>query len=178
VTAPRPPVRGPETVHCRDGREYCIRPIRPDDIERERAFIAALSPQSRYQRFLYAMREPSADLLSRLVNVDMHQTFALVATVGAGDNERIIGVTRYAADAEGRDCEFAVAVADDWQRRGIGTALATRLFAAAAAEGFQNIYGNMLADNDRMIGLARALGLHVSSPTRGQSQVRASRRLR
>jgi acetyltransferase len=160
-----------------DGIEYRIRPIRPDDLERERAFIAALSPQSRYQRFMHSMREPSAELLASLVNVDHKRARALVATLGDGDQERIVGVARYAADAQGADCEFAVAVADDWQCRGIGTTLATRLFEVAAADGYRTIYGNVLADNARMIELALGLGLQVDSPVEGQSTVRAWRRL-
>ena len=83
----------------------------------------------------------------------------------------------HAADPRGADCEFAVAVADEWQCRGIGTTLAKRLFEVAAAEGFQTIYGNVLADNARMIDLALGLGLQVESPVDGQSTVRAWRRL-
>ena len=71
---------------------------------------------------------------------------ALVAVVGDGDGEeRIIGVARYAADADGQDCEFAVAVADAWQCRGIGTTLARLLFEHAAREGFRAIYGTCSA---------------------------------
>jgi acetyltransferase len=160
-----------------DGHEYRIRPIRPDDLERERAFIAAMSPRSRYQRFLHAMREPTEEFLYRLVTVDRHRTMALVATIGAGAEERIIGVARYAADESGHDCEFAVAVADDWQCRGIGTTLANQLFALAKAEGFRVIYGTVLADNARMIDLANGLGLTVEAPKEGEETVRAWRRL-
>jgi acetyltransferase len=173
----RRPWRECDRVHTPDGREYHVRPIRPDDLERERAFIASLSPQSRYHRFMHAMREPSAQLLSELVHVDRHRTMALVATVGSGNEERIIGVARYASDPNGEDCEFAVAVADEWQCRGVGTTLTTRLFALAAEEGFRNIYGNVHADNARMIDLALGLGLHVETPAEGQGVVRAWRPL-
>jgi acetyltransferase len=176
VTAPVQPV-WPRTATMEGGIEFRIRPIRPDDAERERAFILSLSPESRFQRLMYTLREPSAEFVARLVNVDHHRDMALVATIGATDDEKIIGVARYAADDNGSDCEFAVAVADDWQCRGIGTTLTRMLFEYAANEGFQSIYGTVLASNQRMLDLAEWLGLTIEPRIEGQATVRASRRL-
>lgn len=163
---------------CMDGGvRYRIRPIRSDDAERERAFIMSLTPESRFQRLMYTLREPSAEFVARLVNVDQHRDMALVAVLGEGAAEKIIGVARYAADSAGRDCEFAVAVADEWQCRGIGTTLSKLLFEYAAHEGFRTIYGTVLANNQRMLDLAQWLGLTVEQPVAGQPTVRASRRL-
>jgi acetyltransferase len=159
------------------GVRYRIRPIRSDDAERERAFIMSLTPESRFQRLLYTLREPSAEFVARLVNVDQHRDMALVAVLGEGAVEKIIGVARYAAESEGRDCEFAVAVADEWQCRGIGTTLTKLLFEYAAHEGFRTIYGTVLADNQRMLDLAQWLGLTVEEPVAGEATVRAWRRL-
>ncbi len=158
------------------GVPYHIRPIRPDDAERERAFINGLSPQSRYQRFMHTLREPADAFVASLVNVDYQRTMALVAVAGEGAAERIIGVARYAADND-EVCEFAVAVADDWQCRGIGTTLVPLLFEHAARVGFKMIYGTVLADNQRMIELAQWLGLTVDVPQAGEVTVRAWRRL-
>ena len=144
---------------------------------RERAFIAALSPQSRYQRFMHHLREPGDKLIEQFVNVDQHRTMALVAVIGEAADERIIAVARYAA-ADDRECEFAVVVGDDWQCRGVGTTLVPLLFEHAAREGFEIIYGTVLADNQRMIELARWLGLPVDPPRGGETTLRAWRRLR
>jgi len=162
-------------VRTRDGIEYSIRPITPADARREREFIAAMSPLSIYQRFLYVLGEPSADMIEHLVNVDGHRHMALVATVGAADAEHFIGVARYAADNEGTDCEFALAVADAWQCRGIGTTLAPMLFEHAAAQGFRRVYGYVLAANDRMLGLCHYLGLTIDSRPVDNGLVRAWR---
>jgi acetyltransferase len=159
------------------GTTYRIRPIRPDDAERERAFIMSLSPESRFQRLMYTLREPSAEFVSHLVNVDQHRDMALVAVIGESAGERIIGVARYAADSDGLDCEFAVAVSDEWQCRGIGATLTKLLFEYAAREGFRSIYGNVLASNQRMLELSEWLGLTVEPQVAGQSTVRAARRL-
>jgi acetyltransferase len=145
-------------------------------VRRERDFINGLSPQSRYQRFMHQLGEPGEEFLEKLVHVDYHRSMALLAVVGRGEQERIIGVARYAADGD-EDCEFAVAVADDWQCRGVGTTLVPLLFEHAAREGFRTIYGMVLANNQRMIELAEWLGLTVDAPGAGDSTVRAWRRL-
>jgi acetyltransferase len=160
-----------------DKIEYHIRPITLADAERERNFIRRMSPESRYLRFMHNLREPSEALVHSLVNIDRHRSMALVATVGAGDQETIIGVARYAAEPGSDECEFAVAVADDWQCRGIGTTLTPLLFDYAAREGFKVIYGTILAGNQRMVELAQWLGLQVDEPSPGCGTVRAWRTL-
>jgi acetyltransferase len=167
----------PKTARSVGGLEYRVRPISPADLERERDFITHLSPESRHARFMHAMSEPPADLVRRLVTVDGRHDQALVAVIGDGEAERIIGVARYCGDDAGPDCEFAVAVADDWQCRGIATALTQHLFDAAARAGFRAIYGTVLADNARMLDLAEHLGLTVEPSEGSKSTVRASRRL-
>jgi acetyltransferase len=177
VSGRQKPPAWPRLEHASDGVGYRIRPIRKDDAAREREFIQNLSPESRFQRFMHAMREPSDQLVAHLVDIDTHSSMALVAVVGGDDEERIIGVARYAADADGQDCEFGVAVADAWQCRGIGTTLARLLFEHAAREGFRAIYAHVLSGNQRMLELAEWLGLRVETQTPGQPTVRATRRL-
>jgi acetyltransferase len=145
----------------RDGVPYRIRPIRPDDLGREREFIRGLSAETRYNRLLHGLREPPPGFIERLVDVDYCRAMAFVAVVGEGADERIIGVARYAAPATGSECEFAVTVADEWQCRGIGSTLARLLFDYACARGFSRIYGTILASNLRMLNLVRRLGMGV-----------------
>jgi len=167
----------PRLERTTDGMEYRIRPMRADDAAREREFILSLSHESRFQRFMHAIGEPSDDLIAHLVDVDPHSRMALVAVIGAAPAERFIGVARYAADADGPDCEFGVAVSDAWQCRGVGTTLTRLLFEHAAREGFRNIYGHVFSSNQRMLELAEWLGLHVDPAQQREPTVRASRRL-
>src|SRR3954462_14648584 len=95
----------------RDGLPFRVRPIRPDDEDRERRFITRLSPESRYRRMMNAMKELPPELLHRFVHVDYEHDMAFVALTDEPPNEEIIGVARYARDRRGPDCEFAVAVA-------------------------------------------------------------------
>ena len=142
----------------RDGIEYVIRPIVPDDLERELAFVQSLSAESLYKRLMYAVR-PTRDMLGPYVSVDYDHRMALVALDGASGQEHIIGVARYACDDDIAAHEFAMVIADDWQRRGIGTRLLERLFQYARAHGVRRLYGRVLRDNVAMLALARKLRL-------------------
>ena len=167
----------PRSLRTSDGTVYRVRPIDADDAERERAFLVNLSPQSRYQRLMFTLIEPSPAFVTQLCHIDGHCNMALVALTGAEPDESIIAIARYAADVNGLDCEFAVAVAAAWQCRGIGATLTKLLFEHATREGFRSIYGDVLADNPRMLALAEWLGLTVETVVEGQTTVRASRRL-
>src|SRR5262245_64846952 len=69
----------PVRARLRDGSEIVIRPIGPEDAEREQAFVRALSPQSRYFRFMSGLRELPADMLYRFTHTDFERELALVA---------------------------------------------------------------------------------------------------
>ena len=74
--------RWPHLERTCDGVEYRIRPICKDDAAREREFILSLSPESRFQRFMHTIREPSEELIAHLVDIDSHSRMALVALIG------------------------------------------------------------------------------------------------
>jgi acetyltransferase len=158
----------------RDGVPYRIRPIRADDENRERRFIVGLSPESRYTRMMCVMKEPSPELLYRFVHVDYDRDMAFVALVGTASDEEIIGVARYAHGLSGPECEFAVAVADAWQARGVGTTLMRTLFEYAHARGICQLHGEILAGNRRMIELAHWLGMQTHPYPQDGSLVEAS----
>jgi acetyltransferase len=159
--SPRYPIEWERTGTTRDGMPFRIRPIRPEDEDLDRQFIVRLSPQSRYKRMMYSMQEPSPELLHRFVHVDYKRDMAFVALIGEPPSEEMIGVARYAQDRSGPDCEFAVAVADAWQARGVGATLTRLLFEYAHAQGIQKIYGEILADNNQMIDLVHWLGMNT-----------------
>jgi len=144
----------------RDGMAYRIRPIRADDEAREREFIMGLSPESRYMRMMYMMAEPSADLVARFVHVDYRLNMAFSAIAAQGDDERIVGVARYATN-DAVEIEFAVVVADAWQRRGVGSALTSLLFDYARAQGIRALGARILHANRRMIEFVRRLGMSL-----------------
>ena len=140
-----------------DGSEVEIRPLGPEDKAGLAAGFERLSGLSRYRRFLSPTSHLSAKQLAYLTEVDHHDHEALVAIDPASHNG--LGVARYVRSAQNPgEAEFAVAVADDWQRRGLGTALLRQLAERARAEGITRFTGFVLEDNQPMRGLLQSLG--------------------
>jgi len=120
-----------------DGSHVLIRPIKPEDREREIEFIHNLSPEARHFRFLGAVKEVSPALLDTLMQADRQFRMAFVALVQQESKLIEVGVSRYAATEESGQCECAVTVADAWQNRGLGTALMRHLIDTARQNGFK-----------------------------------------
>jgi acetyltransferase len=143
------------------GAAVTVRPLRPEDVDIETAFVEGLSPETRSSRLLGGAVKVTREYIERLTRVDYTRDMALAATVMIDDRETLIGVARYALETGGRACEFALVVADAWQGRGIGRLLLAKLVNVAAARGLERIYGDTLATNRAMLGLATALGFDL-----------------
>ncbi|HXZ97677.1 MAG TPA: GNAT family N-acetyltransferase [Burkholderiales bacterium] len=155
----------PIDLQLRDGRRVTLRTVRPQDKDEFRAAFNRLSAESRYTRFMSALRELPPQMLKRATNPEESRELQLVAVVREGEREKIVGGARYAAGEGSTDCEFAVAVADEWQGLGLARQLLEALRRAARARGFKRMEGFILASNTRMLGLAKRLGfIEVASP--------------
>ncbi len=140
-----------------DGTNIVIRPIRPDDDAIERAFISALSRDSGYNRLLSG-RKLTRDEIRHLTRIDYEQEMAFIAVTVEGGQARLLGVARYVKDADAAGAEFAIVVADAWQRKGIGTQLLNTLLRHAHSAGIGRLHGITLATNQAVQNLARKLG--------------------
>lgn len=148
----------PIELTLRDGSEVRVEPIRPEDKDALARAFEQLSEQSRYRRFLAPMERLSPTMLAYLTEVDHHDHEALVAfDIGSGE---VVGVARYVRDA-GTTAEAAVTVGDDWQGRGLGTALTSLLAGRALDEGIDRFTALLLAENKEMIALLESVG-HVT----------------
>lgn len=140
-----------------DGAEIMLRPIRPDDDALEKAFLCGLSRDSRYNRLL-SSRALTPEEIRRLTRIDYEREMALVAVSGHDRQAQLLGVARYHKDADGAGAEFALVVADAWQRKGVGSLLLQLLLQHARTAGIARLHGITLASNQSMQMLARKLG--------------------
>jgi len=145
----------PATIVARDGRRALVRPVRTADAPLVQAFVRALSPQSRRNRFFGPVRELSPAQLERMTRFDDATGLGLVAL--AGDARRIVGIAQHAV-CDPPYAELAVVVADDWQRQGLGERLVAALLAQAARAGIAAVHGSVMAANGPMLALASKLG--------------------
>lgn len=168
-------MRGSEgLVRLNDGSEVVVRAIVPDDASLLQAFVRRLSARSRRFRFFVALAELSAAQLDRFVNVDSARDLALVALSERPEGNLIVAEARYALAHEGDNAEFAIAVADNFQGRGLGRLLVGRLLATAWRRGVRRLFGYIKSDNRAMLALATRIGFRLRDSVEDESVVIAS----
>jgi len=155
----------------RDGTRVVIRPIRAEDAALERAFIERLSPESRRLRFLGSISEPSDDMIRRLTDVDYQHDVAFIALVDHDGGQREIGVSRFSTTVDGKSCECAVTVADEWHNKGLGSLLMRHLIEVARQRGVRTMISLDAADNPAMRDLAHYLGFRRERDPNDAAQV-------
>ncbi len=146
------------TVELADGASVPYRAIAPDNALALQRFHHRLSGRSIYLRFFGAKPELSDKKAGYFTNVDGKDRFALVALDPDHEGE-IIAVVSFDREGETDRAEYAAAVADAWQGRGLGLALTGRLIGCALKRGVRVFTGVVLFENKRMLNLLRDLGL-------------------
>ncbi|MBI1423982.1 MAG: GNAT family N-acetyltransferase [Gammaproteobacteria bacterium] len=144
-----------------DGTDIWCRPIRPEDAGIETAFIARLSEQTKYFRFMRALHELTPEMLVRFTQIDYDREMALIVVTQEAGAEKEIAVARYITNPDGMSCEFAIVVADEWTKRGIGSQLLRQLMEVAKLRGLRTMEGEVLSDNHPMQEMAKSLGFMV-----------------
>ena len=150
-----------EPAECR-GRALLLRPIRPEDTLRHRQFLARITPRDLYTRFFTGVRELPETDLAHLTQIDYDRDMAFLAVgrdpAGA---EEILGVARACADPDNNAAEFAVLVRSDLKGQGLGTLLMRKLIRYCRERGTRELWGDVMADNEAMLHLTKALGFRV-----------------
>lgn len=145
-----------------DGAVARMRPVRPEDGALVRDFFNALSSEARYFRFMEEIDDLPPSLIARLTQIDYDREMALFVTVTEeGGNERMIGGARYSLAPNGESVEFALSVADEWQRFGLGRRLMRALIDCARARGYHSMFGDVLGNNVKMLRFMRSLGFET-----------------
>lgn len=142
------------------GERATLRPISPDDVAIETAFVDGLSPQASYNR-LFSVRKPGPEEIWRWTHVDQRCEVAWVAVAERAAGTVMLGVARYVRVACGDDAEFAIVVADEAKRMGVGRALLQALVDEARRAGVATLWGTTFVTNAGMLGLGRALGFRA-----------------
>lgn len=175
-SSPAPPPHGypadlERTWRAADGTPILLRPLRPDDLDREMAFVAGLSSETLYQRLQYGASGVTREDAARLLDLDYVERCAIGALVGTPPDDRIVGVSRYARLPDGESAECAIVVTDAWQGRGLGTELMRSLGHAARRQGIRWLVGSSLAENQRIHDWARRFGFSVRTAPNSGGQV-------
>jgi acetyltransferase len=149
-----------EEVVTLAGQTIRLRPIRPEDEPRLHGFFDRLSPEDVRMRFLQPLKRLPQELAHRLSHLDSTREEALLAFDASG--EELLGVVRLAAEPGSAGAEFALTIRSDRQGLGLGHLLMTRMLGDAWQRGLGQVFGDVLAENHRMLDLCRSLGAAIT----------------
>ena len=121
--------------------------------------LARCTRQTRYRRFHGPVKVfPERYLTEALSGSPLH--FALVACLdedGADEDGAVVALASCRAVDEGV-AEVGILVEDEWQRRGVGSALLREIVAYAARTGLRALQAQVLAEQPWIVGLLRRHG--------------------
>lgn len=156
-----------ESLVLDNGRRVTLRPVLPQDADLERAFVAALSPATRRNRFHAAINGIGALQAAQMTNIDYQGQMAFVASViegeGRDEHEVLVADARYSIAEDEQSAEFAIVVADGWGGLGLAKQLMALLGRCARRAGLQWLRGEVLAANEKMLGLMQCCGFRVAA---------------
>ena len=136
-----------EDVVLRDGSTLRLRPTTPRDEGALIEFFEGLSPDSRHLRFQGAIRI-DARVVAPFLYGDGRETLSLIGELADEDGTaHVIALGTFIRLRDPGRAEVAFTVADEFQRRGIGSRLLERLAAHARAEGVQRFVAQVLPEN-------------------------------
>jgi acetyltransferase len=151
----------------KNGTQVTIRPIRPEDEPLLVKFHQTLSPESVYLRYFNQLKLDERIAHERLVRIcfnDYDREMALVTELKQkGAESEILGVGRLTKERGLNEAEFALLVADKWQKQGLGTELLRRLLHVAETERLTRVTAEILADNHGMKTVVNKLGFKVTN---------------
>jgi RimJ/RimL family protein N-acetyltransferase len=157
-------------ITLRNGTPVTIRVMRPDDRDRIVAAFRKLDASTIYTRFFSHRKEIPASTLDRIAAIDFVKLAGLVATVGAGADETVIGSATYVGipSSDGaKVAEVAFTVEEDYQGQGLARQLLSALATLARRHGIVRFEAEVLASNAAMLAVFQRSGLPMR---RGRSE--------
>ncbi|HYG85307.1 MAG TPA: bifunctional acetate--CoA ligase family protein/GNAT family N-acetyltransferase [Azospirillum sp.] len=147
-------------VRIKDGREFFVRPILPEDEPLVHHMIANQTPEDLRLRFFAPLKRLSHQAAARLTQIDYDREMGLIAVGPDPETGQTImyGVVRITADPDNVRAEYAVMVRSDMKGQGLGYQLMRKILDYARLRGIKEVYGEVLRENTNMLGMCRALG--------------------
>jgi acetyltransferase len=149
-------------------RTVTLRPIRPEDEAQHLVFLERVSPEDIRMRIFYSRRSIERTELARLTQIDYEREMAFVAVAaaleaGATPAEETLGVVRVVIDPDNHDAEFGVLVRSDLKGAGLGRRLMDKIIGFLRGRGTKRLVCTVLRENERMLELARDLGMKAEA---------------
>ncbi|MEU8051010.1 MULTISPECIES: GNAT family N-acetyltransferase [Micromonospora] len=143
------------TLVLPDGAEAVVRAATAGDLTGVLELHRACSAGTLHRRYLGGAALPAPARLGRLLEPAQGLTLVAMATGSGGAAEPVVAMANLLV--EGDEAEVALLVRDDWQRRGVGTALLRRLVRHAERAGLAGLVLHVQAENTPMLRTLRRL---------------------
>jgi acetyltransferase len=162
-----------ETIALGDGREFMVRPVRPEDEPAFQRTFAQLTPEEVRLRFFAPIKTLTHMAAVRFTQLDYDREMALVvAEPGRAGLSEIYGIASLALDPHMEKGEYAILVRGDLTGAGLGIFLMRRIIDYASRRGLVEIWGDVLRDNKTMLKMCRVLGFTQHAAADDPSLVR------
>jgi len=150
-----------------DGTMLSFRAMHPTDEPRLTGLIHTLSKETMYYRFMHQMKTVERKEIQNFVYINHRTDVAIVATLPEAHGDEIVGIGRYYLDQSTNMAELAFVVRDDWQNRGIGSALFKHLSLIAVRNGISGFTAEVLRENIAMQAVINKCEFDVKSKPSG-----------
>jgi acetyltransferase len=147
----------------KDGKEITLRPIRPEDEPMEAEMFTHFSEETQRFRFFTRIKDVTHEMLVRYTQIDYDREMAIIAEITEKDKKKMMGVVRLIADPDNDTAEFAIVVADPWQKKGLGSILADYIMEIAKKREIGKVYAYFLSDNFIMKTMFEKRGFTITN---------------
>jgi len=146
----------------KNGKEVILRPIKPEDEPMEWEMFTKFSERTQRFRFFQLIKDITHELLIRYTQIDYDREIAIIAEVDDKGKKKMAGVVRLIADAYNETGEFAIVVADPWQKQGLGDKFTDYILKIAKDRGIKRVYADFLNDNFIMKHMFEIRGFKIT----------------
>jgi acetyltransferase len=152
-----------ECVTLKKGRQVTLRPIRPEDEDTHRAFLANLSDEDLRLRFFgVVQREFDHKDIARFTQIDYDREMAFIAQMADEQGNPVtIGVSRTITRPDNAEAEFAIVISSGLKGQGLGSMLFKKSIDYTRERGTRVLKGQTMHENKGMQGLARKFGFRI-----------------
>ena len=149
-------------THTAARAPYLVRAITAGDGAGLTRFYAALSPDSFESRFHGAGGGIRGSVARYLCGPDHDHREGLVAEAIDADGRPVIIGHVCIEPSNTEEAEMAIAVADAWQRQGVGRAMLAEAILWAQAHGIERLVASVRWGNGAILGLIESMGRPVT----------------
>jgi acetyltransferase len=145
----------------REKKNVLLRPIKSEDEPSLVQLFKTFSEETNRFRFFQKIKEFTHETVAKYCNIDYDREMTIVAELTEDKESQIIGMVRLIVEPDGESGEIAVVVGDPWQNKGIGSKLFEHIIEISKDMGLKKIFGEILADNTKMIHICYKSGFEV-----------------